>query len=1247
MALALLPFIATPATAQDQPGAAPQTREEVIAAERAEKVAELWPERQNGMVDLVNGLVERGLKEGLDSGRGANGFQIVLGGMRSAQGMSGGIGYRRSDLLRDQLGFRGTARGTPQGAYMVDADFDFQGLRTDRTFLRWYTRFEHSPEIDYFGPGNRSTDLNRTSYKYDDLASDFNASFEFVRGFRIGATGGYFQAHTGRSGEDGVPPIDEAYPPETLPGLADDTNYTRIGVFTYYDTRDSLTGPRSGGLLVARYREYWDVERKEFAFRQTEFEVQRFVPYFNRGRVFAVRGSVVLSFPKKDNAVPMYLQPTLGGSDELRGFVPYRFKDYHALSVSAEHRWHAFSASRHGVVRRRGQGRPAQARGRRLGPSLQRRHRLSGAGCARPSSAGLTSRDRLKVSGWSGPSATSSTRGSRSMSRTPLLCLAIVVLAGTIQVATQGPRFYPDDPLAHGAAAAAGGRAAAARPECPARNGEQQLRTRGSVIRPPGCSSAGREHARRSDGRRLVHEPPRGPPHDAGRVAARARPRPAAGHDGELASPRCQAVRGQSRPAGVRRQARPLHPPLRPVRLTRVLPPARKWWASQFFYALGYHVAENYIVRFERPRLMVDETGQAVSSAGKPRGSRPKTSTGFSTQCREGAGGTYRAVATRVPEGRGALLGPYQMWGTRSDDPNDTVPHEHRRDLRGMFVFAAWLNFADVRAVTTQDIITTIDDVPTDPALRGRPHQVARQRHVRRRRSWPGKATRPLLPSRGAIGQNIARPRPRDAGVDAGEALRTCRRSARSAAARSSPEAWTTAIRCRRSLNRLPDDTFWAARQVMAFTDEEIRAIVQTGQYSKPAEDWITATLIERRNRIGRTYFSRVLPLDRFRVGETRWRSTTWASRYGFVRATHLHDRPGTGSTTRSERAAGRDWAPGRDTAGAAQALAGASTSRPAFMRAPGHERHRVFCAGRPTARYRGHRPIMARQERRDAAVAAARRPARLRRPGPPAAGVVPDLRGNYNATRGSQYTAEEVFERLTVSEQTTFYGVTHALLHTSLTDARAAPHSGSPSIGVEAVIGSRASTTGRGGDQQFRIYVTLKPGTREVLDKCREFFADHENTVYHAGFPHSYRQSGKEPNSQISMSEDGLRADIDVDYRSSRSPQVALQRTPHRVQLRRAGRGQPEGSQHAMVGTGHVVAGHVRQAAGLPAQAGRPRQHRSRRSDPRLPFRPTGRPAPRPRSSKTQPRNFSPTGWSGTSTIRRSSSSHRKPMRA
>ena len=122
---------ATPVLAQAAPTSeVPQTREEVIAAERADKVAELWPERQDAMVDLANGLVERGLKEGLESGLGANGVQVVLGGMRAGQGMSGGLGYRRSDLFRDHLGIRTTARGTVRGGYMLDLDVDFKSLRT-------------------------------------------------------------------------------------------------------------------------------------------------------------------------------------------------------------------------------------------------------------------------------------------------------------------------------------------------------------------------------------------------------------------------------------------------------------------------------------------------------------------------------------------------------------------------------------------------------------------------------------------------------------------------------------------------------------------------------------------------------------------------------------------------------------------------------------------------------------------------------------------------------------------------------------------------------------------------------------------------------------------------------------------------------------------------------------------------------------------------------------------------------------
>src|SRR5262247_3500438 len=82
---------ASPAARAQAPAAGvPATRAEAIADARTEKVAELWPERQSPLVNTVNGLLERGFKEGLDSGRGVNGPQIVFGGARSGQGFTAG-----------------------------------------------------------------------------------------------------------------------------------------------------------------------------------------------------------------------------------------------------------------------------------------------------------------------------------------------------------------------------------------------------------------------------------------------------------------------------------------------------------------------------------------------------------------------------------------------------------------------------------------------------------------------------------------------------------------------------------------------------------------------------------------------------------------------------------------------------------------------------------------------------------------------------------------------------------------------------------------------------------------------------------------------------------------------------------------------------------------------------------------------------------------------------------------------------
>jgi hypothetical protein len=58
------------------------------------------------------------------------------------------------------------------------------------------------------------------------------------------------------------------------------------------------------------------------------------------------------------------------------------------------------------------------------------------------------------------------------------------------------------------------------------------------------------------------------------------------------------------------------------------------------------------------------------------------------------------------------------------------------------------------------------------------------------------------------------------------------------------------------------DDHFWAARRVMAFSDEMIRAAVRTGRYSDPAAERLLGdVLTRRRDRIGRTYLPAINPV--------------------------------------------------------------------------------------------------------------------------------------------------------------------------------------------------------------------------------------------------------------------------------------------------------------------------------------------------------------------------------------------------
>ncbi len=83
------------------------------------------------------------------------------------------------------------------------------------------------------------------------------------------------------------------------------------------------------------------------------------------------------------------------------------------------------------------------------------------------------------------------------------------------------------------------------------------------------------------------------------------------------------------------------------------------------------------------------------------------------------------------------------------------------------------------------------------------------------------------------------------------------------------PEKWRSRVTAAAVLRARDDDTFWAALRVTAFSDELIRAAASTAEYTDPQSERLLAdVLITRRERIARTYLTKINPLVRFALSE-------------------------------------------------------------------------------------------------------------------------------------------------------------------------------------------------------------------------------------------------------------------------------------------------------------------------------------------------------------------------------------------
>ena len=217
-------------------------------------------------------------------------------------------------------------------------------------------------------------------------------------------------------------------------------------------------------------------------------------------------------------------------------------------------------------------------------------------------------------------------------------------------------------------------------------------------------------------------------------------------------------------------------------------------------------------------------------------------------------------LASRFAEG--APLGNFRYHGTRPDDPNDIVPHEDRRELRAARVFGAWLNHDDSRGVNSLDMLQTdgprryvkhymfdFGSIMGSGTVFAQRHRAGNEYIVEWAPGWLTLATLGLY-TRDWL--HIDYP---DVPASVG----------RFEAQSFDPVKWRPEYPNTAFDNMRADDAFWAARIVSKFSDADIRAIVSKARYSDPrATEYVTATLIERRNRVLKTWLTGINPLVDF-----------------------------------------------------------------------------------------------------------------------------------------------------------------------------------------------------------------------------------------------------------------------------------------------------------------------------------------------------------------------------------------------
>jgi hypothetical protein len=290
--------------------------------------------------------------------------------------------------------------------------------------------------------------------------------------------------------------------------------------------------------------------------------------------------------------------------------------------------------------------------------------------------------------------------------------------------------------------------------------------------------------------------------------------------------------------------------------------------ASRIYYAIGYFAPCDTVVYF-RPSILKLKPGLTVTNNQGVTTPFDDRALGRILDRASHRQGLVRMVASQWLPGK--PIGPYTYEGTRSDDPNDVVSHEDRRELRGARLVAAWLNHFDSREQNTMDVFLPVD------AAKGEQKGYVRHYIIDLGDCFGSVWSVDAFSRQFGHAYMFDVPYIADDFVTLGTTIRPWERAQRTggvfnyfSARDFEPEMWRGEYPNPAFVRMTEADAAWMARILSRFDDNLVAAATKVGAYDSPNSQYLTETLVLRRDAILRRYLTRLSPIGNLTVTHER-----------------------------------------------------------------------------------------------------------------------------------------------------------------------------------------------------------------------------------------------------------------------------------------------------------------------------------------------------------------------------------------